>query len=85
MTCIRLVLRLLLLSFSSILEAVSQDQTRRTNVVLVIFDDLRPVLGAYGDFLASTPNLDAFAQGSHVFTRAYSQVMNLGYIFHLKY
>lgn len=44
------------------------------NVVLVIFDDLRPVLGAYGDSLARTPNLDAFAQGSTVFTRAYSQV-----------
>ncbi|SPP87224.1 iduronate 2-sulfatase [Drosophila guanche] len=45
----------------------------RHNVVMVIFDDLRPVLGAYGDPLASTPHLDAFAQGGHVFTRAYSQ------------
>lgn len=44
------------------------------NVVLVIFDDLRPVLGAYGDALARTPHLDAFAQGSTIFTRAYSQV-----------
>lgn len=44
------------------------------NMVLVIFDDLRPVLGAYGDSLARTPNLDAFAQGSTIFTRAYSQV-----------
>lgn len=85
MTCIRLVLRLLLLSFFSLLEAVSQDRTRRSNVVLVIFDDLRPVLGAYGDSLASTPHLDAFAQGSHVFTRAYSQVMVWGYIFNFKY
>ncbi|XP_026847564.1 iduronate 2-sulfatase [Drosophila persimilis] len=45
----------------------------RHDVVMVIFDDLRPVLGAYGDPLASTPHLDAFAQGGHVFTRAYSQ------------
>lgn len=44
------------------------------NVVLVIFDDLRPVLGAYEDSLARTPHLDAFAQGSTIFTRAYSQV-----------
>ncbi|KAH8252178.1 hypothetical protein KR026_010524 [Drosophila bipectinata] len=73
MTCIRLVLLWLLLSSFSLLEVVSQDRTRPPNVVLVIFDDLRPVLGAYGDSLASTPYLDAFAQGSHVFTRAYSQ------------
>lgn len=46
----------------------------RYNVVMVIFDDLRPVLGVYGDALAHTPHLDAFAQGSTVFTRAYSQV-----------
>ncbi|KAH8405956.1 hypothetical protein KR215_000705 [Drosophila sulfurigaster] len=45
----------------------------RYNVVMVIFDDLRPALGAYGDVLARTPNLDAFAQGSSIFTRAYSQ------------
>lgn len=44
------------------------------NVVLVIFDDLRPVLGSYGDSLARTPHLDTFAQGSTIFTRAYSQV-----------
>jgi len=41
---------------------------------MVIFDDLRPVIGAYGDTLASTPYLDDFARGSHVFTRVYSQV-----------
>lgn len=50
----------------------------RYNVVLVIFDDLRPALGAYGDSLARTPHLDAFAQGSTIFTRAYSQVRPFG-------
>ncbi|KAH8239781.1 hypothetical protein KR032_007786 [Drosophila birchii] len=56
-------------------DASSQAATppRRPNVVMVIFDDLRPVLGAYGDPLARTPYLDEFAKGSHVFTRAYSQ------------
>lgn len=43
------------------------------NVVMVIFDDLRPALSVYGDNLAHTPNIDAFAQGSTIFTRAYSQ------------
>ncbi|XP_058975521.1 iduronate 2-sulfatase [Musca domestica] len=45
----------------------------RYNVVMVIFDDLRPALGAYGDRLAQTPNLDKFLNGSFYFTRAYSQ------------
>ena len=52
--------------------------TARYNVVMVIFDDLRPALGVYGDSLARTPHLDAFAQGSSVFTRAYSQVSPSG-------
>lgn len=46
----------------------------KLNVVFIIFDDLRPAIGAYGDHLAITPNLDKFAATSYVFTRAYSQV-----------
>lgn len=52
----RLLLSLWLLLeffFSDSLEAANPP--RRPNVVMVIFDDLRPVLGAYGDPLASTP------------------------------
>ncbi|XP_067642446.1 iduronate 2-sulfatase [Eurosta solidaginis] len=45
----------------------------RRNVVLIIFDDLRPVLGGYGDSLAQTPHLDAFIKESYYFTNAYSQ------------
>ncbi|CAD7003499.1 iduronate 2-sulfatase [Ceratitis capitata] len=45
----------------------------RRNVVFVIFDDLRPALGGYGDRLAQTPHLDAFIEESYYFTRAYSQ------------
>lgn len=44
------------------------------NVVLIVFDDLRPTIGAYGDRLARTPHMDAFINKSHFFTRAYSQV-----------
>ncbi|XP_017864354.1 PREDICTED: iduronate 2-sulfatase [Drosophila arizonae] len=53
--------------------AASGQSTARYNVVMVIFDDLRPALGVYGDSLARTPHLDAFAQGSNVFSHAYSQ------------
>ncbi|KAH8370041.1 hypothetical protein KR093_001982 [Drosophila rubida] len=57
-----------------LLPACWSNASGRYNVVMVIFDDLRPALGAYGDVLAHTPHLDAFAQGSSIFTRAYSQV-----------
>ncbi|KAH8397363.1 hypothetical protein KR222_000117, partial [Zaprionus bogoriensis] len=63
---------MLLLLLLLLLLAVGGSATRY-NVVMVIFDDLRPALGVYGDRLARTPHLDAFAQGSSVFTRAYSQ------------
>lgn len=44
------------------------------NVLLIVSDDLRPELGAYGGF-AKTPNLDAFASspGTTQFDRAYVQ------------
>ncbi|MPC14235.1 Iduronate 2-sulfatase [Portunus trituberculatus] len=43
------------------------------NVLLIVVDDLRPVLGCYGDSLAITPNIDALAHDATVFTRAYAQ------------
>uniref|UniRef100_A0A1A9WG07 Sulfatase N-terminal domain-containing protein n=1 Tax=Glossina brevipalpis TaxID=37001 RepID=A0A1A9WG07_9MUSC len=49
------------------------DNVKRYNIVLVIFDDLRPILRKFGDNLAFTPHLDAFVNRSNYFTRAYSQ------------
>jgi hypothetical protein len=60
----------------------STDATRRRaapvpagpNVVLVVIDTLRADhLSCYGYALPTTPNLDAFARESVLFTRAYSQ------------
>ena len=34
---------------------------KRTNVLFVAIDDLRPELGCYGSPIAYTPNFDAFA------------------------
>lgn len=45
----------------------------RPNVLFISIDDLRPTLGAYGDPLARTPNIDALAQSGTTFTRAYCQ------------
>ncbi|XP_032928544.1 iduronate 2-sulfatase isoform X2 [Catharus ustulatus] len=43
------------------------------NVLLIIVDDLRPVLGCYGDKLVKSPNIDQLASQSMVFSNAYAQ------------
>lgn len=43
----------------------------KKNVLLICVDDLKPVLGCYGDGLAKTPNLDGLAQRSVLFEKAY--------------
>jgi len=46
---------------------------KRPNVLFVIVDDLRPELGCYGNTEIKTPNFDAFAKESVLFSRAYCQ------------
>lgn len=46
----------------------------RPNVILLVIDDLRPAVGAYGDRLAHTPHLDALAKRGALFTRAFATV-----------
>ena len=41
------------------------------NVLLILVDDLKPVLGCYGDPVAKTPFMDAFAKTALRFDRAY--------------
>ena len=43
------------------------------NVLFLSIDDLRPLLGCYGDKDVHTPNIDALAQSGTVFNRAYCQ------------
>jgi len=50
----------------------SAEQGRRPNIVWISNEDMSPRLGAYGDPLARTPNLDRLAQGSITFTRAFT-------------
>lgn len=42
------------------------------NILWIVFEDISPNLGAYGDEYAATPNLDRFARESVRFTRAFS-------------
>ncbi len=45
----------------------------RYNVLFIVVDDLRPLLGCYGHPEMHTPNIDRLAQRGTVFNRAYCQ------------
>ena len=59
------------LSLTFTLQAVESRPVARPNVLFLVIDDLRPAIGAYGDTLAVTPNLDRLAVRGLVFERAY--------------
>jgi iduronate 2-sulfatase len=59
-----------LLSIGSFAKTVPPE---KYNVLFIAIDDLKPLLGCYGDPLAHTPNIDRLAQEGLVFKRAYCQ------------
>jgi iduronate 2-sulfatase len=50
---------------------VASEASERPNILLICVDDLKPVLGCYGDSIAQTPNIDQFARNSVLFESAY--------------
>ncbi|MES2437533.1 MAG: sulfatase [Verrucomicrobiota bacterium] len=62
---------LLLLASLALLPPVSAQEKPRPNVLLICVDDLKPAIGAYGDTLAITPNLDRLAARGMRFDYAY--------------
>ncbi|WP_373497614.1 sulfatase [Aquiflexum sp.] len=48
------------------------------NVVFIAVDDLRPDIGAYGNLLVKTPNMDRLAKSSTVFQNHYVQIPTCG-------
>lgn len=67
----RLILFSAFLSRASILVA-------SPDVLLILVDDLRPMLGCYGDARIHTPNIDRLARKGIVFERAYCQYAKCG-------
>lgn len=50
----------------------AQINSNRPNIVLVLTEDMNPRIGAYGDPVANTPNIDALAGESVLFTHAFT-------------
>src|SRR5688572_23796129 len=66
----RLICLVTVLAAAFITQARAAD-TLRPNVLLLCVDDLKPLLGCYGDTMVKTPNLDRLAASGMVFESAY--------------
>jgi iduronate 2-sulfatase len=51
---------------------------QRPDILMIAIDDLRPMLGCYGDPRAKTPNIDRLAKRGVLFERAYCQYAKCG-------
>ena len=54
-------------------QSAATPQAQKFNVLFIISDDLRPTLGAYGNTIVKTPNIDKLATQGVRFDRAYAQ------------
>ncbi len=67
-----------MLSILICLVATSTGSAAKPNVLMIAVDDLRPMLGCFGDAHIQTPNIDRLAKRGVVFERAYCQYAKCG-------
>ncbi|MDE0396576.1 MAG: sulfatase-like hydrolase/transferase [Candidatus Poribacteria bacterium] len=58
---------------TGLLPSLNAKSSERYNVLFIVVDDLRPLLGCYGHSEMHTPNIDRFAERGTLFSRAYCQ------------
>jgi len=63
-----------LFAFLSLLFEKYFSQRIQTNLLFIIFDDLRPELSTYGSQHMLAPNMDRLANRSVIFDHAYCQI-----------
>ena len=61
-------------SCAALADSTDKVEKSQPNFVMIVIDDLRPVIGAYGDEKAHTPNIDKLASKGIMFNRAYANV-----------
>jgi len=66
------LIAVVVLSILSIATIIAQDKSK-PNVLFIAVDDLKPVLGCYGDKIIKTPNIDRLAKMGTVFLNNYCQ------------
>ena len=54
-------------------EQTPKETPKQPNILFIPVDDLRPDLGAYGNNIIKSPNIDKLAKNGVVFNRAYCQ------------
>lgn len=65
---------LLIIAFAMVITApVVAQQKTKPNILFIAIDDLKPILGCYGDKLVKTPNMDRLAKMGTVFMNNYCQ------------
>lgn len=64
----KLPTRLFLLSLIVYLFSCQEDPLKKPNILLIIAEDISPMLGCYGDEFATTPKLDDLASDGIIFT-----------------
>ena len=69
---INVFLVLIVISCQNTFAQIVEEPTK-PNVLFIIVDDLKPILGCYGDPFVKTPNIDRFAKEGVVFTNTYCQ------------
>ena len=63
----------LFLSTCALVVGMSFTAEAKKNIIFVAFDDLKPILGCYGDKMVKSPNIDKLAQQGITFTNAHCQ------------
>jgi arylsulfatase A-like enzyme len=69
---IKLTFITLICLLGQLMTARAQEK-KKPNIVFIAIDDLKPILGCYGDKLVKTPNIDRLAKMSTVFLSNYCQ------------
>ncbi|XP_065075528.1 iduronate 2-sulfatase-like [Ochlerotatus camptorhynchus] len=63
----------LFLTLTSIARGTTVQIVKRPNVLLLVLDDFRPAIKAFGDTKAITPNIDRLVKNGYYFTNAFAQ------------